>query len=1128
MDKKIRLVKLNRQRKFDKFASLIRLGILLFFVMANVSANALNSNIGETRESKALVNGVAIADNSTNQQQNRKVTGKVTDSKGATLPGVSVVVKGTTTGTITDANGAYSLSNISDKSVLEFSFVGMKKVDIVVGNKAAVNVSLEDETIGLESVVVVGYGTQKKVNLTGSVSSVDSKEIEARPVSNVGQALQGIVPGLDISPNNGGYLNGGPAMNIRGIATIGNSNGGPLVLIDGMEGDMNSLNPRDIENISILKDAAASSIYGSRAPFGVILITTKKGKQGKMEVSINSDFRWNTPLHLAKQVNGYDFMVFSNQAMENMGTAGYFPATAVERVKDVVNGKSNVTMIVDPLNANGWDASFQNFTANNNWNKIIYKDWAPSQDHSISLRGGSEKMSYYISGDYLDQTGIVKLGGDSRQRYNLTAKIDANLSKWATLSYNGKFTRSNYSAPSYLNDYQAFGNRAGYNNWSIMPQYDPNGFLYRTDNGSVLMLVDGGRQNEENDILSQQLNLTLEPIKNWKIFANLNFRINDNLRHDENLPTYRHNVDKSLQAVTTDNWVSESSWRENYINPNIYSEYSKSVDNNNFKIMAGFQSESLMDRYLSASKRGILLLSKPVIDNTSGLGADGLAYPNGASGNKNQWKVMGYFGRFNYDYNGRYLAEVNIRYDGTSRYLSANRWKTFPSFSVGWNVAKEPFFSGLTKYVNTLKFRGSFGDVGNQNLINPDGSTNFYPFYQTMPFSSVTGNWLINGAKTNQSWLPGLVNPGITWETVRTYNGGVDIDMFNSRFSATLDVFNRYTLNSTGPSTQVPVILGTSLPSANNTDIKTYGFELSVTWKDQLANGLAYSVHALLSDNQTIVTRYNNVTGDLGWWGSPSYRQGAKIGEIWGYQTIGIAQTDKQMADYLATLPNGAQNAIGSGANWKAGDIMYKDLNGDGKVDGGSNTISDHGDQKVIGNRTPRYRVGLDLNASWKGFDLRAFFQGVLKMDYFNSTQYFWGYDVNNAWNAPWGNLVQEANMDYWRDANNVLGANPNGYFPRPLGGDNKNNQVQSRYLQNAAYVRLKNLQIGYTLPEKLTSKVMIKKLRVYVSGENLATWTKMTDLFDPELISAGQQWWNPGSTYPLSKVISVGVNINF
>ena len=637
------------------------------------------------------------------------------------------------------------------------------------------------------------------------------------------------------------------------------------------------------------------------------------------------------------------------------------------------------------------------------------------------------------------------------------------------------------------------------------------------------MMMDGGRQAEQNDVLSQQLNLTLEPIKDWKIYVNLNSRINDNTRHDENLSVYNYDVNNNPIPVTTDTWVSESAWRENYFNSNIYTDYSKSIGSHNFKVMAGFQTESLSDHYLSGKKRGILLESKPILDLTSGNGTDGKPYPNETGSNDNQWRVLGYFGRLNYDYKGKYLAELNLRYDGTSRYLAASRYKLFPSFSFGWNMSKEAFFSGLAGTVNNLKIRGSYGDIGNQNL-----GGNFYPFYQNMPFSSGGSSWLIGNAKQNISWMPGLVQPGITWETVRTYNGGLDIDMLNSRLSAAFDYFNRFTYNSTGQPVGLPATLGTNPPPANNVDSKTYGFELSLKWRDKLENGLAYSVNVLLSDNQTKVLRYLNPTGDLGWWGAPAYREGAKTGEIWGYETIGIAQTDQEMTNHLATLKNGGQGSLGSGTNWGAGDIMYKDLNGDGKISQGANTISDHGDLKVIGNRTPRYRLGLDLNTSWKGFDFRAFFQGVLKQDYFNGSTYFWGYDVNNAWDAPWGNMVQEANMDFWRDKNNILGANPKGYFPRPIGGDPKNNQVQTRYMQNAAYIRLKNIQIGYFLPESIIKKFGIQKVRVYVSGENLLTWTKMTDLFDPELVGAGQMWWNPGSTYPLSKVISAGININF
>ena len=453
--------------------------------------------------------------------------------------------------------------------------------------------------------------------------------------------------------------------------------------------------------------------------------------------------------------------------------------------------------------------------------------------------------------------------------------------------------------------------------------------------------------------------------------------------------------------------------------------------------------------------------------------------------------------------------EANLRYDGTSRFRSDNRWKLFPSFSIGWNIAQESFWSSLAEYIGTLKLRGSYGELGNQN------TSSWYPTYQLMDVKASDGAWLVNGAKPNTATVPGLVSSSMTWERVNTWNIGLDFGMLNNRLTGSFDYYNRKTLDMIGPAPELPVTLGTGVPQTNNTDLNTYGFELSIAWNDRLNNGLGYGAKFLLSDSQTEITRYPNETGNLN-----TYRTGMKMGEIWGYTTVGIAKSQEEMDAYLASLPNGGQNTLGN--QWGAGDIMYVDINGDGKVDGGANTLDDHGDLSIIGNNRPRFQFGLDLNADYKGFDMRLFFQGVMKRDYFQGSYYFWG-----ANNSIWNSTCMEPHLDYFReDADHPLGQNLDSYFPRPVFYSTRNQHTQTRYLQNAAYIRLKNIQLGYTLPNSLTDKLKISKLRFYVSGENLWTGTKLIDVFDPETIDGG--WENNGNAYPLSKTISVGLSLNF
>ncbi|MDX9881448.1 MAG: TonB-dependent receptor [Prolixibacteraceae bacterium] len=1037
-------------------------------------------------------------------QQNKTVSGKVSDSSGQPLPGVSVVVKGTTTGTITDFDGKYTLANVPGDAMLVFSFVGMKAQEVTVAGKNAIDITLNEETFGIEEVVAIGYGTQKKENLTGSVSTVNAESLDSRPVTNVAQALQGIAPGLNITQGGSlaGSLENRPSINIRGIGTIGQgSKATPLILIDGIEGDLNALNPQDIDNISVLKDAAASSIYGSRAPFGVVLITTKKGKVGKSAFNINANLRSSGPVLLPKMMDSYTFALYFNDARFNSGQGAYFTAERMQRIKDYQEGKITTTIVPRPGQPNLWGDGYFEGNDNVDWYRAIYKTHTPSQEYSVSASGGKENITYYLGGSYLDQTGLMKFGGDSFRRYNSTAKINGQLTKWMSVEYIGRFVREEFERPSSMTN--TLNQNIARQGWPVLPLYDNNGYLYDAPS-PALALQDGGRGNKQTDNIVQQLQLTIEPLKGWKIMGDFNYSIRDEFYHWDLLYTYNHDVEGNPYIAGKSSEVHEVASRINYSNSNFYTEYSKSIGDHNLKILAGMQSELTKTRTFVAEREGLIVPSLPVIDLTSGTDFKGNTVPPFVSGENQHWSTSGYFGRINYNYKERYLFEANLRYDGSSRFRSNKRWTYSPSASVGWNIAREEFWKPISKYVNTLKLRGSYGVLSNQN------TSSWYPTYSTMPIGISNGTWLVNGAKPNTASAPYLISSALTWEKVSTWNIGADMGFLNNRLSCTFDLFARYTNDMVGPAPELPVILGTTVPKTNNTDLKTSGFELELAWKDRLTNGLNYNARFVLSDSKTEITKYPNPTGNLS-----TYVEGHMMGEIWGYQTIGIAKTQEEMDAHLASLPNGGQNALGS--NWKAGDLMYEDLNDDGKINGGAGTAGDHGDWKIIGNDTPRYLFGLDLSANWRGFDFRSFFQGVLKRDYFQNSFYFWG-----ASTTIYSSAGLKEHADYFRDdPEHPLGLNLDSYYPRPL-LSNKNQRVQTRYLQDASYIRLKNIQIGYTLPSLLTRKISIQKLRVYVSGENIWTVTGMKSMFDPETIDGG---WG-GSVYPLSKVYSVGLNI--
>lgn len=1049
-------------------------------------------------------------------QQRSTCTGIVKDATGETIIGASVIVKGTTNGTITGIDGDFSLPNVEKGATIQVSFVGYVTQEMK-WNGTPLNIILKDDTKTLDEVVVVAFGTQKKVNVTGAVSSVGAKELEARPINTVTDALQGVVPGMNISTGeSGGALNGNKSFNIRGTGTIGaGSKVEPLVLIDGMEGDMNAINPQDIENISVLKDAAASSIYGSRAPGGVILITTKKGKSGKPNVNYNNNFRFLSPLNMAEMADSYSFALAINDQLTNGGQAPMYSAKKLQQIQDFQAGKSTQYMWA---NAGGrWNAFDDPDridvmpTANTDWLKTMFGN-SFTQEHSLSVNGGSEQMQYYLSANYLDQGGLLNYGDDNKQRYAFTAKINADLAKWLKVGYSMRFNRSDYEAPSYSGAGEVKSNVFFFDvcrYWPVIPVVDPNGFY--TPESKIYQLTEGGRYKTQSDVVSQQLSLIIEPIKDWKINAELNYRSNYDFNHTDRQTVYAYDKDKNPYAVANNtSSVSEYAYKSNFFNPNIFTEYVKEFNGgHNLKAMLGFQSEIFSQRDITASKDNIMS-GVPTLNTTQ-------SNPQNRGG-YSEWATAGFFGRVNYDYNGRYLAEVNMRYDGTSRFMKEKRWNLFPSFSLGWNVAREAFFEDITDVISTLKIRGSWGELGNQN------TDNWYPFYRTMGLNVdqwgnyALGSWLVNGAKPNISSESALVSSLLTWEKTQTLDIGFDLSMFRSRLNVTFDYFQRKSKDMVGPAPELPTILGIAVPKVNNLDMTSKGWEVQVNWRDQIKD-FKYGVTATMSDNQVVIDKYPNPSNSiLDKDNNTMYYAGAKIGDIWGFETVGIAKTDAEMQAHLANMPNGAQDIFGSG--WGAGDIMYKDLNGDGKISRGNKTLADHGDLKKVGNKTPRYNFGLNLDGAYKGFDLKIFFQGTLKRDYMPSS------DGTMFWGAVgyWQTNIFKPHLDYFRpeDTTSPLGANVNGYYPRLL-ENGRNRNPQTRYMQNAAYCRLKNVTLGYTLPTTLTKKFSVNNLRLFVSAENLFTITSLTETFDPETIGVGN--WD-GCTYPLSKTVSFGLSI--
>ena len=1086
-------------------------GMLLLVIAASMAALPINLQASEVPQSVT---------------QTGNTFGVVTDPNGDPIIGATIKSPDGNSGTVTDVDGNFSI-NVPSGTELEISYVGYITTK-VKATSGSMRITLKEDTRQLSDVVVVGFGTQKKVNLTGSVGVATSKDLEARPVTNAAQALQGIVPGLQIT-NSSGELDKGLEINVRGAGTIGEgSSGAPLILIDGMEGDLNTINPQDIENISVLKDAAASSIYGSRAPFGVILVTTKSGKAGRFSVNYNNSFRFSSPINLPHEMNSYEFANFMNQASENSGGGSVFSDELMQKMLDFqASGEPQNTGTLQQSQNGQWGKpQYDPYTtayANTDWYYEIYRTHVFSQEHNVSASGGSENVTFYTSFNYLDQGGMLRKGNDGQHRYNATAKVSAKITPWLKLNTNVRFTRNNIWRPSQFSRtfYQYIQQT-----WPNLPVYDNNGYIYNNGlNGSAAMrLVLGGDRKSVTDQHYFQAALVLEPIKNWITHVEMNYGITNGDVKETTLPQYNHNVAGEIIDTKATTNIFQGNSKENYANYNIYSEYSFSLDKaHNFKVMAGFQSEEMKYDYMSVQKYGIIDTEKPFLNLTTGKDGKGNAKDSNISGYAQEWSTAGFFGRLNYDYLERYLFEGNLRYDGTSRFRRGSRWQLAPSFSLGWNIAREKFWEPMTGIANQLKLRFSYGELSNQN------TSSWYPTYRMMNIAALSGAWLQNGAKPNTAEVSDLVSSVLTWEKVRTWDIGLDFGLFNNRLTGTFDYYTRYTDGMVGPAPELPATLGVSAPKTNNCDLKTNGWELQIGWRDRLKMGLNYVIKLSLSDARTYVESYpGNATNSLDLninndSGSVTYVEGRELGEIWGFKTVGIAKTDEEMNAHLEKV--GGQNALGS--DWAAGDVMYQDLDGKPGITKGAGTLDDHGDLTVIGNTTPRYLFGIDLNASWKGFDFRAFFQGVMKADYWGNDWFLAGLFGTKGDGGMWSMSAFEGHDDYFRATDvglpgHIIPANTDAFFPRPLFKNMKNEQAQTRYLQDASYIRLKNLQIGYSLPATILSHIGINACRIYISGENLWTSSKLFKQFDPETIRGGRG----GNGYPLSKTWSFGLSV--
>ena len=1026
-------------------------------------------------------------------QQTRPVgliKGSVTSDSGEPLTGVTVKVSGGGNGTVTDIDGNFSV-NAAPGSLLTFSYTGFKPQTVKA--QEGMQVVLQSSVNDLNEVVVVGYGTQKKANLTGAVASVNGNVLENRPISNIGQGLQGVVPNLNVSMGHGGAPGAGASFNVRGTTSL---NGGePLVLVDNVQMDANLVNPDDIESISVLKDAASAAIYGARAAYGVILITTKKGKlNSRPTVQFSASGYWQSPAVEMHNVNSLDYLKMIDIAYQNSGGSGhYFNPLVYEYTEKYVNGTYDQPVFFDK----SYSAFKYGYNGNTDWWNELYKT-SFSQIYNASISGGSQKTRYYVSLGSNNQGGILKATDEKYNKYNANINVTSELTPWMEVSAKIAHTYTTEMHPTggttAMNN-TAYSGLSAYSGMMksdlspLMPVKHPDGHYAGQGNftNPVAIQAQGGNARYRQNDLWMTAGVKLTPIKGLIVNADYTWNYYGwaSTQHVRNFYDYTAVPGtENYYPWTNPSSVTRSNSDDYYSSFNAFAEYNLSLGNNdhNMKFMVGYNQEKKRTQYYYAGRKDLIDPENPAINQAIGDMA--------IDGNMGQWAVNGTFARFNYDYKGRYLLELNGRYDGSSKFKKGHRYQFFPSISAAWRLSEEKFFEGVKSWWDNMKLRVSYGSLGNQ-AVNGN-----FPYLATYGINTKYGA-LLGGGRPVAVFAPGLVSSSFTWETVNQIDFGFDAAFLRNRLSASFDWYRRNTKDMLTDGEVLPAVLGASVPRQNAANLKTVGWELSLEWNDRLANGLSYHVKGVLSDYQSTITKFNNPTGLIS-----QYYVGRKMNEIWGYVSNGLFQTEQEANAH-------ANQSYLYGGKWTAGDVRFEDLDGNNKIDIGDNTLANPGDRKIIGNSTPRFAFGITAGLEYKGIDFEMFWQGIGKRDWFpgNGSAAYWGF--TNEWQTP-----LTTSLDYWTPENT------NAFFPRLGWANGGNRNTSTRYLQNASYCRLKNVTLGYTLPRNILDKIGVSRLRVYVTGENLLTFTSLIKAFDPETLN--------NMTYPINKKIAVGLNLTF
>lgn len=983
-------------------------------------------------------------------QQAQAVSGKITDSSGQPLPGVTVLVKGTTQGTISDFDGNYTIKDVPADAILVFSFVGMKTQEFIVGNQTSINVVLEEDAIGLEEVIAIGYGTQKKSDLTGAVSAVSGSDLATNSNISVGGALQGKLSGLSIISKSG-FPGSETSINIRGVGTFGSGDNRPLVVIDGIpvEGGFETLNPTDIESVNVLKDASSAAIYGSRAANGVILVTTKKGSRGKAKVNINAHYGLQKPSNIIDVLSAEEFV----SAIQEMAAN-----------KRAIDG-GNPTTKYDGLNP----ADFGKGTV---WSDHIYSS-APTYDVNASINGGSEGVLYYMSGEFLSQDGIGINTGFKKG--TLRANVQGEVSE--------RFTVGNNIHLAYMYTQGSSGNRLSdvIFNAPITEAYDEDGSYGEPSNltGSKNAIAEVAWRTPENNNYRVMDNFFME----FKFTDWLKFRFNGAVdmvynEYKQFSPLFNDGGQTNSVNNLTDERKKNLMWVTDYL---LYAD--KTFGDHTLNAMVGFSQQVISADNLYGQVKDFV----SEVENMQVIDGGTNSLERVLRGGKSQMAMASYFGRLNYDYKQKYLFSFNLRADGSSRFKGDNRWGVFPSFSGGWRISEEDFFS--SGIVNSIKMRASWGQLGNQSI----GS--WYPTIAPVSKQNV----ILGAGGNNQQLYSGysqvvLGNRNLKWETTSVTNIGFDLGLYSNKLFVTADYFIKNT-DGILRTMVLPLSVGMGAPNVNYAQVQNSGFDFDITYKGSI-NDFSYSIAANASFLNNKIQKLSEGIDEeiisIGAYGGVTInRVGKPISSLYGYKTDGIITTAEQAAEL---------KAMGQG-NAKVGRLSYVDENGDGKIDGN--------DRVILGSYIPKVTIGSTLSANWKNFDFNAVFSGVLGRKQHSPMSF--------------QNRMPNRNMSRkWYDNRWTLGADPAGKYPAIIQSESYE-EMTDLMVSNTSFLKMRSVSLGYSHTFKDI------KARLYLTGENLLTIThKDFDGFDPENGNSVGHYTNWGYDYPTAKIFIVGVNVEF